>query len=211
GGVLNLRTVTYGPHHKFFWRLDHDEESLKLVLAEDLEGTALRLHTTEKFLYVLGVGSHFYRIPRSADFIPALSRGYSFTLRPWGADDRRGDDIQSATSCDNVFIYATKWDCEGVRGDILVGIDVENDIGRYGTIGPVGLNDVSATILNGKAAVFWLIGRHPRNAYKWTRGRGGPGSKDTCTPFLRHHGVKVTSLTVSNGVGWLGLRVQEEV
>ncbi|KAF4701063.1 hypothetical protein FOZ63_032309, partial [Perkinsus olseni] len=39
--------------------------------------------------------------------------------------------------------------------------------------------------------------------YKWTRGRGGPGSKDKCTPFLQYHGVEFTTLTVSNDVGWL--------
>ncbi|KAF4718820.1 hypothetical protein FOZ62_018699 [Perkinsus olseni] len=39
--------------------------------------------------------------------------------------------------------------------------------------------------------------------YKWTRGHGGPGSKDRCTLFLRYHGVEFTYFTVRNDVGWL--------
>ncbi|KAF4727162.1 hypothetical protein FOZ62_002914 [Perkinsus olseni] len=39
--------------------------------------------------------------------------------------------------------------------------------------------------------------------YKWTRGRGGPGSKDSYIPFVQHYGVWLTSFTVGNDVGWL--------
>ncbi|KAF4715097.1 hypothetical protein FOZ63_032708 [Perkinsus olseni] len=65
-----------------------------------------------------------------------------------------------------------------------------------------GFPALDATVLDGRSTLFWLNGSHPRNAYKWTRGRGGPGSKDRCTPFLQHHGVKFTTLTVSKQVGW---------
>ncbi|KAF4758076.1 hypothetical protein FOZ63_011440, partial [Perkinsus olseni] len=106
-----------------FWRLDFDEESLKLVLAEGIQGTALCLHTTEEFLYVLCEEGHFYRIPRSADFIPDLSAEYRFTLRPWGADDRRGNSMYFATSCDNAYIYAATSDFAEDAGYILVEID----------------------------------------------------------------------------------------
>ncbi|KAF4721586.1 hypothetical protein FOZ62_007552 [Perkinsus olseni] len=211
GGVLDLLTTTQNPDHIFFWRLDYDEESLKLDLAEDMGCGATCLHTTEEFLYVLCVENHFYRIPRSADFVPGLSEAYRFTLRPWGADDRREEVVPFATSCDDAFIYATTKGLGGERPEILVEIDVESNIGRYRTIQSGDFYHPSATVLDWKAALFWLDGRHPRNAYKWTRGRGGPGSKDSCTPFLQHHGVKFTSLTVSNQIGWLGLRLQERV
>ncbi|KAF4677514.1 hypothetical protein FOZ60_017298 [Perkinsus olseni] len=117
-------------------------------------------------------------------------------------DDKRLSSISCATSCDNTYIYATTNDLDGGRSDILVEIDVTHDIGRFRTIGSGDLYPPSATILNEKATLFWLNGSHPRNAYKWTRGRGGPGSKDRCTPFLQHHGVKFTTLTVSKQVGW---------
>ncbi|KAF4680923.1 hypothetical protein FOZ63_029201 [Perkinsus olseni] len=205
GRVLDLLTLTHNPIHTFFWRLDYDEESLKLVLAEGMQGTALCLHTTEEFLYVLCEEGHFYRIPRSGDFVPHLSEEYRFSLRPWGDDDRRRDAISFATSCDNTFIYAATTDLDRGRSAILVEIDVKHDIGRYRTIYSGEVHPPSATILNGKATLFWLDGWHPRNAYKWTRGGGGPGSKDTFALFLQHHAVEFTSLTLSNQVGWLGV------
>ncbi|KAF4675233.1 hypothetical protein FOZ60_001074 [Perkinsus olseni] len=211
GEAFDLHTVYHNPMHTFFWRLDYDEESLKLVSAEDLDGDAICMHTTKEFLYVLGIGDGVYRIPRSVDFIPDLSEEHRFSLRPWSADDRRRDAISFATSCDNTFIYATTNDLDGGRSDILVEIDVTHDIGRFRTIGSGDLYPPSATILNEKATLFWLDGSHLCNAYRWTRGHGGPGSKDTCTPFLQHHGVKFTSLTVSKQVGWLGLLVPERV
>ncbi|KAF4673940.1 hypothetical protein FOL46_006133 [Perkinsus olseni] len=171
GRVLDLLTLTHNPIHTFFWRLDYHEESLKLVLAEGMQGTALCLHTTEEFLYVLCEEGHFYRIPR----------------------------------CDNTFIYAATTDLDRDRSAILVEIDVKHDVGRYRTIYSGEVHPPSATILNGKATLFWLDGWHPRNAYKWTRGGGGPGSKDTFALFHQHHAVEFTSLTLSNRVGWLGV------
>ncbi|KAF4716612.1 hypothetical protein FOZ63_029203 [Perkinsus olseni] len=219
GGVLDLRTKTHRQgtsSDSFFWRLDYDEESLKLVLAVGPYGDAVCVHTTDDFLYVYSSWDDFHRFPRSLGFIRgeydlaggARSGGDSFLLRPWSADDRRRHAISSATSCDNAYIYATTNFWEG--SNILVEIDVKHDIGRCRTIQSGDLYPVSATMLNGKAALFWLDGSHPRNAYKWSRGRGGPGAEDSCTPFLQHHGVEFSALTVSNQIGWLGVLLTEE-
>ncbi|KAF4671290.1 hypothetical protein FOZ61_003223 [Perkinsus olseni] len=133
------------------------------------------------------------------DGSPALDGGVldlrTKTHRQGTSNDRRRHAISSATSCDNAYIYATTNFWEG--SNILVEIDVKHDIGR-------------STMLNGKATLFWLDGSHPRNAYKWSRGRGGPGAEDSCTPFLQHHGVEFSALTVSNQIGWLGVLLTEE-
>ncbi|KAF4739623.1 hypothetical protein FOZ62_008975, partial [Perkinsus olseni] len=211
GGVLDLHTKTHNPEHNFFWRLDCDEQGFQLVFAQGPDGGANCVHTTQDFVYILGDGDYFYRVPLTYDFIPDLSEEHRWSLRPWSGDDRRRDLISFATSCDDAFIYATTTDLGMERSDILVEIDVGHDIGRYRTIASGDLYPVSATMLNGKATLFWMDGEGPSNAYKWTRGRGGPGSEDTCTPFLQHHGVKFTSLTVSNHVGWFGSLEQERL
>ncbi|KAF4711256.1 hypothetical protein FOZ63_031236 [Perkinsus olseni] len=215
GEVLDLRTRTHRrdtSRVSFFWRLDYDEESLNLVFAEGLGG-AICVHTTEEFLYVLSRVDGSYRFPRSLGFIREgydLSEEHRFSLWPWSADDRRRNYISSATSCDNAFIYATTTDLDRDRSDILVEIDVGHDIGRYRTVGSGDLYSVSAAMLNGRASLFWLDGEGPANAQKWTRGRGGPGSEKSCPPFLQHHGVQFTTLTVSKQVAWLGVWLLEQ-
>ncbi|KAF4719523.1 hypothetical protein FOZ63_030615 [Perkinsus olseni] len=211
GEVLDLRTRTHRQDtssDSFFWRIDYEEESLKLLFAEGPDGGAICVHTTEEFLYVLSRVDGSYRFPRSLGFIREgydFSEEHGFSLWPWSADDRRRNYISSATSCDNAYIYATTTDLDRDRSDILVEIDVGHDIGRFRTIGSGDLYPVSAAMLNGRASLFWLDREGPSNAQKWTRGRGGPGSKDICTPFLQHHGVQFTTLTVSNQVAWLGV------
>ncbi|KAF4679070.1 hypothetical protein FOZ60_015575 [Perkinsus olseni] len=139
------------------------------------------------------------------DGSPALDGGVldlrTKTHRQGTSNDRRRHAISSATSCDNAYIYATTNFWEGTSFKEATSWTIQSG----------DLYPVSATILNGKATLFWLDGSHPRNAYKWSRGRGGPGAEDSCTPFLQHHGVEFSALTVSNQVGWLGLRVQERV
>ncbi|KAF4723525.1 hypothetical protein FOZ62_030749 [Perkinsus olseni] len=207
GEVLDLRTRTHRrdtSSDSFIWRLDYDEESLKLILALGPDDDEIWVHTTEEFLYLFSYGDYFYRFPRSLGFIREgyhLAERPCFSLRPWSADDKRLSSISCATSCDNTYIYATG-DFRGGESDFLVEIDVERDIGRYRVIQSGNFYPPSATVLDGRSTLFWLNGSHPRNAYKWTRGRGGPGSKDRCTPFLQHHGVKFTTLTVSKQVGW---------
>ncbi|KAF4718822.1 hypothetical protein FOZ62_018701 [Perkinsus olseni] len=216
GEVLDLRTRTRRQDtssDSFFWRLDYDEESLKLAFAEGPGGGAICVHTTEEFLYVLSRVDGSYRFPRSLGFIREgydLSEEHRFSLWPWSADDRRWNVISSATSCDDAYIYATTTDLGRDRSDILVEIDVGHDIGRYRTVGSGDLYPVSATMLNGRASLFWLDGEGPANARKWTRGQGGPGSKDSCTPFLQRHGVEFTTLTVSKQVAWLGVWLLEQ-
>ncbi|KAF4677137.1 hypothetical protein FOZ60_000335 [Perkinsus olseni] len=187
GEVLDLRTRTHRQDtssDSFFWRLDYEEESLNLVFAEGPGGGAICVHTTEEFLYVLSRVDGYYRFPRSLGFIRegyGLSEEHRFSLRPWSGDDRRRNHISSATSCDNACIYATTTDL-----------------------------DRDAAMLIGRASLFWLDGEGSSNAHKWTRGSGSPGSKDSCPPFLQHHGVQFTTLTVSNQVAWLGVGPLEQ-
>ncbi|KAF4718819.1 hypothetical protein FOZ62_018698, partial [Perkinsus olseni] len=164
---------------------DFDDTSLQLLLTDNDCHLA---HTTQAYTYIMADGYHFYRIPRSTSFVRDLHNEECFSLRPWSAGDGQIRGIVFATSCDASFVYAT-------TRDDLIEIDVEGDIGRYRTIQSRQLTDVSATILNERTTLFWLDRESPRNAYKWTRGDGGPGSKDNSVPFLGHCGVEFVALT----------------
>ncbi|KAF4680931.1 hypothetical protein FOZ60_012786 [Perkinsus olseni] len=137
-----------GHRHQFFRICGYNDASPKLLFTGD---DCHLVHTTQAYTYIIGREDHLYRIPRSTSFVRDLHEKECFSLRPWSPGDRQVRGIFFATSCDASFVYGKTWDS-------LIEIDVANDIGRYRTIQSGWLQNVSATILNGRSTLFWLDG-----------------------------------------------------
>ncbi|KAF4680929.1 hypothetical protein FOZ60_012784 [Perkinsus olseni] len=153
GEVLDVETFTHEDGYRFSRIFASDSASPKLLFTQD---NLHCVHTTQAYTYIFTVEEdHFYRIPRSTSLSRDLHDEERFSLRPWSAGDGQSSGVFWATSCDASFVY-------GMPLDGIIEIDVEDDIGRYRTIQSGDLGDVSATILNGKATLFWLHGQmHP--------------------------------------------------
>ncbi|KAF4671288.1 hypothetical protein FOZ61_003221 [Perkinsus olseni] len=146
GEILDVLTVPRRHRHQFFRICGYNDASPKLLFTGD---DCHLVHTTQAYTYIIGREDHLYRIPGSTSFVRDLHDKECFPLRPWSPGDRQVRGIFFATSCDASFVYGKTWDS-------LIEIDVANDIGRYRTIQSGWLQNISATILNGRSTLFWL-------------------------------------------------------